>query len=588
MFVATLAGSPLPLLPLQILWLNLITDVFPALALANEPAEQGIMKRPPSEAYRQRPPASFVRSVVAQGLLLATATLASFGWTLRSSGDAGRATTVAFLTLGLAQLFHVLNGRFETGSAFGRRLLSNWAIWAAIGFTTALMVAAVYLPGLQLLLKTVAPSPMEWGVVWVAAAGTSPGCRDRQGYTCERGRIVNVERWGWYSIGVNVVLAAINAGIAFASGSLAVEAELVHNLVDFVTAVAVLIGLKLSTRKSRDFPYGLYKLENVIAVGLALMVFLSAYEIARDAVLAPPRQATVDPWMLGGVLVAAAIPLVFSHFELRAGQAANSPALIADAKEYRAHVFTTGIVFAALLAQRFNFPLDRIAALVIVVAIAKTGWDLLADGMRVLLDASLDTETLLRIREIMLAEPTVAGVQWVTGRNAGRFRFVEAEVTLRVRDLETAEAATRRIEAQIRQAVPFVERVLIHAEPMERTHLRYAIPLADVGETVSQHFGEAPYYALVSVRLADSAIEKQQIFANPYRKEQKAKGIRVAEWLVAQKADVVLLKEDLTGKGPAYALGDAGVEMRQTEATTLAEALESMSPPVPPGSSGEG
>jgi len=546
MFVATLAGSPLPLLPLQILWLNLITDVFPALALANEPAEQGIMKRPPSEAYRQRPPASFVRSVVAQGLLLATATLASFGWTLRSSGDAGRATTVAFLTLGLAQLFHVLNGRFETGSAFGRRLLSNWAIWAAIGFTTALMVAAVYLPGLQLLLKTVAPSPMEWGVVWVAAAGTSPGCRDRQGYTCERGRIVNVERWGWYSIGVNVVLAAIN------------------------------------------FPYGLYKLENVIAVGLALMVFLSAYEIARDAVLAPPRQATVDPWMLGGVLVAAAIPLVFSHFELRAGQAANSPALIADAKEYRAHVFTTGIVFAALLAQRFNFPLDRIAALVIVVAIAKTGWDLLADGMRVLLDASLDTETLLRIREIMLAEPTVAGVQWVTGRNAGRFRFVEAEVTLRVRDLETAEAATRRIEAQIRQAVPFVERVLIHAEPMERTHLRYAIPLADVGETVSQHFGEAPYYALVSVRLADSAIEKQQIFANPYRKEQKAKGIRVAEWLVAQKADVVLLKEDLTGKGPAYALGDAGVEMRQTEATTLAEALESMSPPVPPGSSGEG
>ena len=53
---------------------------------------------------------------------------------------------------------------------------------------------------------------------------------------------------------------------------------------------------------------------------------------------------------------------------------------IADAKEYRAHVFTTGIVFAALLAQWFDFPLDRVAALIIVVAIGKTGWDLLADG----------------------------------------------------------------------------------------------------------------------------------------------------------------------------------------------------------------
>jgi len=84
-----------------------------------------------------------------------------------------------------------------------------------------------------------------------------------------------------------------------------------------------------------------------------------------------------------------AIPLVVSHFELRAGQVANSLALIADARGYRAHVFITGIVFTALLAQRFNFLLDRI------VAITKMGWDLLADGMRVLLDASLDTATLL-------------------------------------------------------------------------------------------------------------------------------------------------------------------------------------------------
>jgi cation diffusion facilitator family transporter len=386
--------------------------------------------------------------------------------------------------------------------------------------------------------------------------------------------MMDVERWGWYSIAINVVLAVINLVVALASGSLAVKAELLHNLVDFLTAVGVLIGLKLSTRKSKEFPYGLYKLENVVTVVLAVMIFVTAYEIARDALFTPARQATVDPWMLVGVIVATIIPLVFSHFELRAGWAANSPALIADAKEYRAHVFTTGIVFAALLAQWFDFPLDRIAALVIVVAIGKTGWDLLADGMRVLLDASLDPDTLLQIREVIGAEPTVAELKWVTGRNAGRFRFVEAEVTLRVRDLEKAEAATRRIETRILQAVPHVERVLIHAEPMERTHVRYAVPLADVAGTLSEHLGEAPYFALVTMRLADSAIEEQQVLANPYREEEKAKGIRVAEWLVAQKADVVLLVESLRGKGPVYVFGDAGVEMRETGATTLSEALE--------------
>ncbi len=385
---------------------------------------------------------------------------------------------------------------------------------------------------------------------------------------------MNIERWGWYSIGVNVVLAAINAGIAFASGSLAVEAEMVHNLVDLLTAVGVLIGLKLSTRKSKDFPYGMYKLENMVAVGLAGMIFVTAYEIARDALFTPAREATVDPWMLVGVVVATVIPLVFSYFELRAGQAANSPALIADAKEYRAHVFTTGVVFAALVAQWFDFPLDRIAALIIVVAVVKTGWDLLADGMRVLLDASLDPDTLLQIREIIVAEPAVAELKWVTGRNAGRFRFVEAEATLRVRDLEKANAAVHRVETQIRQAVPHVERVLIHAEPMERTHLLYAVPLTDPGGGVSRHFGEAPYFALLKVRLADGVVESQQTLANPHLEQEKAKGIRVAEWLVDQKVDVVLLQENLRGKGPAYVFGDAGVEIELVETATLAEALE--------------
>jgi predicted Fe-Mo cluster-binding NifX family protein len=58
---------------------------------------------------------------------------------------------------------------------------------------------------------------------------------------------------------------------------------------------------------------------------------------------------------------------------------------------------------------------------------------------------------------------------------------------------------------------------------------------------------------------------------------EKAKGIRVAEWLVAQKADVVLLKESLRGKGPVYVFGDAGVEMQETTATMLEEALSLLS-----------
>ncbi len=387
---------------------------------------------------------------------------------------------------------------------------------------------------------------------------------------------VNVERWGWYSIGVNVALIGINLLVARASGSLAVGAELIHNAVDLLTAIAVLVGLKLATRKTAQFPYGLYKLENIIAVGLAGMTFLTGYEIAREALFATAPPPTVTFWALAGVVLAWIIPLVFSVFELRAGRAANSPALIADAIEYRAHVFTTGVVFASLVGQWVNLPLDRAAALLIVIAIVKTGWSLLSDGMRVLLDASLDVETLVQVRELLTADPAVTLLRWVTGRNAGRFRFLEAEVILRVRDLEQAEVAVQRMDVAIRAAVPYIERVLIHAAPQERTHVRVAVPLATPEGTLSPHFGEAPYFALVTVSLADGVVTAQAVLLNPHQGEEKAKGIHVAEWLVAQKADVVLLREDLSGKGPVYVFGEAGIEMQRTEATTLAEALTSI------------
>lgn len=386
---------------------------------------------------------------------------------------------------------------------------------------------------------------------------------------------VPVERWGWYSIGVNLVLAAVHASIAVASGSLAVTAELVHNLTDLLAAVAVLLGLKLSGRRSPNFPYGLYKLENLVAAILAIMIFLTAYEIAREALLAPSRPLAVSPWMLFGVVITTVLPLVFSHFEMRAGRAANSPALIADAKEYRVHVFTTGLVLASLLAHWLQFPIDRVAALLIVAAVIKTGWDLLSDAMRVLLDASVDNETLLRLRRIIESEPAVVDVKWITGRNAGRYVFVEAGLGLRVMGLAQAQAATQRVEENIHAAIPHIERVLIHTEPVTSPHIRYAIPLNDATGTVSLHFGEAPFFALVTVDRGEGNIVEQRILANPYGREPKKKGLRVAEWLAAQKVDVVLVRRSLRGRSSAYVLRDAGAVLRQIDKATLAGAIAS-------------
>jgi cation diffusion facilitator family transporter len=161
---------------------------------------------------------------------------------------------------------------------------------------------------------------------------------------------VRFERWAWYSVGVNVVLVAINLAVASASDSLAVSAEVVHNVVDLASAIGVLAGIKLAAHKTKRFPYGLYKLENVVAVVIAVLIFIPAWEFARRSVLAAEHNVTAEPWMLAALALAAAIALGFSHFELRAGRRSGSPALIADAREYRVHALTTGVAITAVAA----------------------------------------------------------------------------------------------------------------------------------------------------------------------------------------------------------------------------------------------
>jgi cation diffusion facilitator family transporter len=384
---------------------------------------------------------------------------------------------------------------------------------------------------------------------------------------------MTLERWGWASIGVNLVLTLINLVIAAASGSLAVAAEMVHNLVDLAASIAVLAGLKIAQRQSKAFPYGLYKVENVVAVGVALLIFVSGYEIAKEAILSSPQETTVEAWMLVGVAVSAMIPMVFSHYEMRAGREANSPALIADAQEYKAHIFSSGIVLATLVGQLLGLPLDRLAALVIVVLIAKMGWELLVDGMRVLLDASLDAETLDQVRAIINRQPAVVELRSLTGRNAGRYRFIEAEVGVRVRGLEKAHQVGSAIAAAIREQVPHVERALIHVEPADRPMRRLTVPLTNVNGSVSQHFGTAPFFALRDVRVKDGDVVEQRSVANPYAGDPRGRGLKVAQWLLAQHVDVVVTADDIREKGPGYALGDAGVEIAITTAVTLDEAL---------------
>lgn len=171
LLIAGVAGWPLPLLPLQILWLNLLTDVLPALTLAGEPGEADVMKRPPRDPAEAIMSPGFLLSVGSGALLLTVSTLGVF---LVGLGmDGGRpAVTMAFTTLALTQLAHAFNARSRDPVVFSGRFFSNPWILGAVCLAACLQVGAVHLPWAQDVLHTVSLQPRQWA--WVVAGSLIP------------------------------------------------------------------------------------------------------------------------------------------------------------------------------------------------------------------------------------------------------------------------------------------------------------------------------------------------------------------------------------------------------------------------------
>jgi cation diffusion facilitator family transporter len=383
-----------------------------------------------------------------------------------------------------------------------------------------------------------------------------------------------IRRVAIYSIVITLSLVGIKLTLAVISGSLALRADAIHSMVDVFASVAVLFGVVISGRRSRAFPYGLYKVENVVSVIIAVLLFFTAYEIVREAAVGGERAISASTWLLVVVGLLAIVPFLFGRYEVAVGRKTNSPSLIADGREFQIEVLTSLVVFIAVLARSLGVPfIDRIGAGIIALFIVKAGWGILVDSTRVLLDASLDAAVLGKIRSVIQAEPAVAKVKTVTGRNSGRYRFVEAEVELRITDLEKAHVVSQQIENKIKETCQYVDRALIHYEPWAKTEIRYAVPLADSGGTISHHFGEAPYFALIDIKAPTRELLRQELVANPYHSLDKGRGIKTAELLLGHKVDVVLARESLVGKGPGYVFADAGVGTAQIEAETLDKIL---------------
>ncbi len=154
MLVAGLIGWPLPLLPAQLLWINLVTDGFPALALATDPVEPGVLNRPPRRPDAQIMDHGFFRFIMFRGILAAAVSLGAFAYEYQMRGDVDAARAFAFTVLVVEELLRSFSARSATRTIWEVGLLSNMRLFAVVLVSFALQIVIVQTPLIEWVFDT--------------------------------------------------------------------------------------------------------------------------------------------------------------------------------------------------------------------------------------------------------------------------------------------------------------------------------------------------------------------------------------------------------------------------------------------------
>ena len=389
----------------------------------------------------------------------------------------------------------------------------------------------------------------------------------------------DAERLALSSLGINVLVTGLKYFLGIFSGSLALIADAVHSSADIVSSASIWVGIRISRRKTKRFPYGLYKVENLVALFTSVIILLAGSEIVHTVLWSSERvRAGRLPYAIAGVITIALILLSFSRYELRRAKRLDSPSLKADAQHLSTDLFSSCVILVGLVGTylQIKFPLDKAAALIIVGLIVWMGLKIMVDAIRVLLDASLDYNTMNSIREVILETPQVSTINSLTGRSSGKYKFIETELMLKVRELEKAHFVANQIESRVKSRVTNVDHILIHYEPVKKETRVIAMPVREGRAQLSEHFGEAPYFLLITLSTKDGRLLRESWLYNPFRQMEKRKGIKVSEWLVSQGVDELIAAKNFEQKGPYYVFADAGVVIDQTEETNISQIKASL------------
>ena len=275
------------------------------------------------------------------------------------------------------------------------------------------------------------------------------------------------------SIIVNLLLSLLKllAGLIARSGAMISDA--VHSASDVLSTVVVIAGVKMSQKKpDKEHPYGHERMECVASLILSVVLGATGVGIGFSGVekiASPDKYEIAVPGVLA--LVAAVISIIVKevmyHYTKAAAKMINSGALMADAWHHRSDALSSIGSFAGILGARMGFPvLDPLASVIICAFILKAAVDIFRDSIDKMIDKSCPDDVVEKMRNRILENPEVLGIDELKTRLFGSKIYVEVEILMDAsKTLVEAHNTAEEVHDAIEESFPGVKHCMVHVNP---------------------------------------------------------------------------------------------------------------------------
>ncbi len=271
----------------------------------------------------------------------------------------------------------------------------------------------------------------------------------------------------------NAVLSAFKvlAGVIAHSGAMISDG--VHSASDVFSSIIVIIGVKLSAKKSdKEHPYGHERMECVAAIILAVVLLVTGLFIG-DSALGKLISGNYDSLEIPGILalVAAVVSIVVKEgmfwYTRYYAKLLDSGAVMADAWHHRSDALSSVGALIGIAGARMGMPvLDPVATFVICLFILKAAYDIFKDAVDKMVDHSCDDKTESQIRECVLAQEGIRGIDMMHTRIFGNKIYVDIEILVDgSKTLYEGHAIAEKVHSEIEGKFPKVKHIMVHVNP---------------------------------------------------------------------------------------------------------------------------